>query len=665
MSSSEFGWESLLCTDAAGRSLKAALFTTYDRADERLLAEHLLPLLLNLSREPQGEGTERQYFLVELHERLKQLHDKLVIVSSTAREEPEDPQNSGDGESRAYPWIWRSIRSLTVGRRSKAVQHAKLWLLHWGANDTDTAEHLEIVVSSANLTYAAFKGQMQAAWRARIELRSQRSEVRLRGWGILPDFLRKLAESAGDDGRLTPFVELLARADCPEGVKFVASVPGTYSRRELRSMPWGAAGLAEIVPPGRGAVSISILSPFVGSWAPDALSRWFDRFEGLGTSLKLVWIDQNHPWARRWVLPKTSLGVLTGAGARLLRLRHDPEQYNATDCFHEEHRPADDRWSHAKLYSLRRGNARRLLVTSANFSQAAWGSEGRNGDLTIENFEMGVCVEQGTWPFENVGMFGDVASAATVSDLPTRGTALIAWARAAWDGKNVNVNCRCESSGEIKGEITSGRKPVPINRWTVESGSTLRSACVPWADTGPPPSLVMLVCGHHTMSVAVFDERPLAERQDTLPPEVDKELGQIIRDELLFEQYGGQIADDGEDQYAAASGPDDLEPGTSAPTEEESEDAAAIHMESYAVPAFVAARKHLRVVDNWADQVKREVKRSTGNVERQMLQRDGELLAEAFHRQAARDEKQSPAQAIGARLAAEELALRLERFPGD
>jgi hypothetical protein len=87
----------------AGRSLKAALFTSYDRPDERLLAEHLLPLLLNLSREPQGEGNERQYFLVELHERLKQLHDKLVIVSSATREEPEDPQNPEADEGRAYP----------------------------------------------------------------------------------------------------------------------------------------------------------------------------------------------------------------------------------------------------------------------------------------------------------------------------------------------------------------------------------------------------------------------------------------------------------------------------------------------------------------------------------------------------------------------------------
>ena len=62
MSNSKFGWESLLHTDAPSACpLKAALFTTYDRADERLLAEHVLPMLLKLSGEPGGEGTERYW----------------------------------------------------------------------------------------------------------------------------------------------------------------------------------------------------------------------------------------------------------------------------------------------------------------------------------------------------------------------------------------------------------------------------------------------------------------------------------------------------------------------------------------------------------------------------------------------------------------------------
>ena len=395
MSETEFGWQSLLHTDAPPAcSLKAALFTTYDRADERLLAEHLLPLLLRLSREPDGDGDERQYFLLELDRRLKQLHDRLIVVSSTAREEP---ASSGERESGAYGWIWRSIRHLTVGSCGKAVQHAKLWLLHWGAPSADDVEYLEIVVSSANLTRDAFRDQLQSAWRACIALHPGRSESRLASWGVLPEFLRQLAASAGDDTRLSPFVELLARADRPAGVTFVASVPGTHSPRTLRRTPWGAAGLGAIAPSGQGTVSVSILAPYVGSWRTGSLRKWCDMFDGSPDHLALVWIDKEHPWAGQWVLPKHTLTTLATLGATLLHL---PRVYVNTD-FHAEHRQEDVRWSHAKIYSFRRGHSRRLLVTSANFSTAAWGCVSPTGELTIENFELGVCVEQAHGPFSS------------------------------------------------------------------------------------------------------------------------------------------------------------------------------------------------------------------------------------------------------------------------
>jgi len=653
MSSAEFGWESLLHTDApSGCSLKAALFTTYDRADERLLVEHLLPLLLKLSREPDGEGAERQYFLLELDRRLKQLHDQLVVVSSTAREEAADAQ---EGESGTYGWIWRSIRHLTVGSRRRAVQHAKLWLLHWAAADADGAEYVEIVVSSANLTMGAFKGQLQAAWRACIELRPQRSRARLARWGMLPEFLRELAASADDDARLAPFVELLARADSPEGVTFVASVPGTHSRQVLRRTPWGSAGLREITPSGRGAVSVAILSPFVGSWSADALGRWCAQFDGSPDRLELVWIDRHHPWARagRWLLPKASLKTLAGAGATLLHLRHEPDDYEETTLFHEEHRSADDRWSHAKVYLFKRGTSRRLLLTSANFSTSAWGSESRDGELTIENFELGVCVEQATWPFDDLEAFDSEQDAATVSELPSRGSALITWARAVWDGKKVDVDCRCEAKGDLEGEINSGGEWSPISAWTVRADRRLRTARVPWSDAKRSPSLVQLTCEHDTMSVTIFDERPSREREDTLPPEVDENVAQTMRDELLFEQYGGRVAVDVEGDESTD---DDQGHGS----EEEIEEVEPGRPDSYAVPAFVLARRHLSVVDSWADQLKHTAKRGTGEFERQVLRRDGELLIEAFQRQVVRDDKKGPTSAIGARLAVEELTLRLK-----
>ena len=41
------------------------------------------------------------------------------------------------------------------------------------------------------------------------------------------------------------------------------------------------------------------------------------------------------------------------------------------------------------------------------------------------------------------------------------------------------------------------------------------------------------------MSVPVFDGRPARDRENTIPPEVDENVAQSMRDELLFEQYGG------------------------------------------------------------------------------------------------------------------------------
>ncbi len=179
MSSAEFGWESLLQSDAPREcKLQRALFTTYDRAEECLLVEDLLPELLRLDPDRKSEGVERKYFMIELYERLKQLHDRLVVVSSMTREEGEADKS----ESGTYGWIWRSIRHLKVGNRGMAVQHAKLWMLHWGA-DEDGNEYLEVVVSSANLTRSAFKAQLQGAWRVCLKLEPQSSEAKRRRWG--------------------------------------------------------------------------------------------------------------------------------------------------------------------------------------------------------------------------------------------------------------------------------------------------------------------------------------------------------------------------------------------------------------------------------------------------------------------------------------------------
>ena len=139
--------------------------------------------------------------------------------------------------------------------------------------------------------------------------------------------------------------------------------------------------------------------------AHDALSRVVHSFEGSPDHLALIWIDVLHPWRENWLLPEETRNALAEQGARLLRLGCDSDNQDAADRFHDEHHPNDERWSHAKVYRLQRGNSRRLLVTSANFSQAAWGKRDGDGGLAIENFELGVCVEQAVWPFDELEPF--------------------------------------------------------------------------------------------------------------------------------------------------------------------------------------------------------------------------------------------------------------------
>lgn len=225
------GWDSLLHSDAPdGCALRAALFTTYDRADESLLAENVLPVLLKLKHQPYGEGAERSCFLLELDGQLKKLSAPIVVISSITREAGDEETAVHDG---MYKWLGNSIRYLSVGKTGKAVQvqHAKLWLLHWA--QPDGSQYLEIVISSANLTSSAFKQQIQAAWRVCLPLQPQASKSRLSNWGVLPDFMRELAVSCGDDTHIDRFIDLLVRADCPQGITFVASAPA--STRHLRN----------------------------------------------------------------------------------------------------------------------------------------------------------------------------------------------------------------------------------------------------------------------------------------------------------------------------------------------------------------------------------------------------------------------------------------------
>jgi len=647
-------WESLLETQAPAECfLKAALFTTYDRADERFVVEHLLPLFLKLGHEHDGESAERQYFLLELDRRLQEIHDRIVIVSSTAREEPPASDDRNERPGATYDWIWRSIRHLTVGSARKAVQHSKLWLVHWGSADADTDEYLEIVISSANLTRPAFQSQLQAGWRACIALQAQRSETRLAKWGVLPAFLEELGKSTGEPQRVRAFTELLARVECPKDATFLASVPGMYSRKELRRRPWGAAGLARIVPAGKSMTTISVISPYVGWWTLASLRRWCAEAGGSPHRLELVWIDKDHAWTKYWCLPRSTAELLMKSKDSIRRYKNESGERVG---FHEEHRAEDPRWCHAKLYHLRRGNSRRLLITSANFSTAAWGNEDRNGVCVIENFELGVCVpvDPGDWPFDNLECFENANDIATVEAVLPRSSNLIAWANAAWDGKTIRIDCRCAQISALSGELRAGSQRVPVKTWRQIPGSGMSTAKVAYSGSWEPPFVIDLKCLSEHLSVPIFDERSQGEREMTLPPEVDAELALLLRDQLLFEQYGGRIAlEDPDTDVPDADG--GLADGEIEGAGDENGSTSRSH-DSYAVPSFELARQHFDIVNNWAARLERSSGANSEALEREWLRRDGELLLNAFKRKFRADGTKNSSIALPSRLADEELA---------
>src|SRR5262249_9003642 len=143
-------------------------------------------------------------------------HGRLTVISSPPRSAREDSQ---------YPWLWRYVSHFIVGAESRAVQHAKLWAFHWKVNDE---EHLELRVSSTNLTTSAFKTQMQAGWQVCLPLGERAGQGTRRTWGDLVTFLDALGASAGDIAatRIQRLVTLLGRVECPAKVTFVASIPG-------------------------------------------------------------------------------------------------------------------------------------------------------------------------------------------------------------------------------------------------------------------------------------------------------------------------------------------------------------------------------------------------------------------------------------------------------
>lgn len=596
-------WKDALPSPPTGGQLQAAWMTTFDQPDASLLVEHLLPSLLGTSHTLSQELQERKLFFGELGMALESLHGQLTVISSPPRASRVDPQ---------YPWLWRYVSHFTVGAEARAVQHSKLWAFHWRVGNE---ELLELHVSSTNLTASALKEQVQAGWQITLPLGARPTLKARRSWGKLVPFLEALGASAGEiaTSRLARLIELISRAQCPDDITFISSIPGHI----------GAARQLKQLEPSE----LHILVPTVGEWNEQTLSAWSIDIGIPLNKVHLKWISQDHPWATtsdkgqpkpNWVMSTSAADNLMHGGIRIERL---PTRGRLAD----KHRDADPRWSHAKLYLIRSRNRkkRRLLVTSANWSISAWGA----GKAASRNFELGVAFES-EWK-ELEGLEEPLIRPFCVDRVDNEElSSSLEWAEAKWDGQYIELRVRSTDSQTPISALVKFSNGSEKNINLTNGRST-----IPWGDPENTPLTALFEQMNNALEINILDLRIPSEFAKTPLPEVDPGTTKALREAFLLQRYGGPvvapelIADLGSGNGLANVTPPNAD---------------------YAVPTWIDARAAFSVVDKW-QKILEEAATEAGLVER--IKMDGEELC-AFFKQ--RDDPASM-------LVAEELSWRLSQ----
>lgn len=495
--------------------LTAALFTTYEPPDWELLCDRLLPALLAQPVPPpdSAEPSEKQRAWMNFCQQLSALKGKLVVVSSLGQ---------GFG---GYHWIQPYFRPFTVGIKKSAIQHAKLWMLVW--RNGKGKERLEIVISSANLTDDSFKRQIQCAWRVSVRLAAQElsSGTNRTSWTDLPRFLDALSAHCDATNEISHFSALLSRAQCPKGVRFVATAP--------TDGVWGATSLRNAL--GQQAVSgIRILSPFTGNWTHKTLHEWLLKVGCTKGTIQLAAVPtgQTIPESTKWVLPKKTRDDLWAKEARgnsSPRFSYGLLTADPSKELRDGAAPLnDERWTHAKLYEFRLGQRSSILITSANFSPTAWGLNNSG------NFELGVLLDKQRLPFA-------LETATQLEQVQARGEAKNYgngnfWADAVWDGQTVCVR--------VRGSVIPAIRLVPPKQSdrvqeTTQAKSGLFEVRV--CRTHPLPNMASVSCGNSRVNVPIID---LRESVDDLPVEtLDMEMIQNWREQMLLEKYNFPYGD--------------------------------------------------------------------------------------------------------------------------
>lgn len=561
--------------------------TSFDQPDASLLVEYMLPSLLMANHSALSVEHENNANLAVNLERLK---GKLNIITSM-------PRNAQ--RENAYPWLWRYVDHYCVGRGSPVVQHSKLWAFHW---EFQGHEKLELYVSSTNLTTSAFKNQLQAGWRCMVDLSGCSTDNNRETWGALVSFIKELGKSAGDaaSNRLNGLLDLLGRAKCPNGVVFIASIPGSkkYAAKELKEK--------------FSPTEVHILTPTIGSWNLASLEGWCKQLGVLSNKVYLKWIEDSHPWCQ------SAMFSLSNDTYKTLS---ENVNINAIQSF-EAKGGVDERWSHAKLYLLCRGRAKWLLITSANWSLSAWGQ----GSKSPRNFELGVVfktdwAEIRHWSKKNSRPFLTDKEI----DFNDKG---IQWAEACWDGECIELDVESTSHELVSAKIKfSGGSEDFI----VDDVRSQNEIC--GLELKTYPVWVEFLQGEQSICIAVQDRRPIEQFRAGLLPESNSFDTECLRNQMLLQRYAG-----------ACGG--DFDKGSS--NESKAVTATSNIKSDYAVSAWNTARAAFDVIGNW----NKALIQSGDEYEKCHLKEDGKSLERIYLKN---DD-------VASNLAAEELGWRLRQI---
>ena len=319
--------------------------------------------------------------------------------------------------------------------------HSKLWMLHFKPFSKNAVEKVRLVISSGNATPGSYGGAKSrplcGLWWADFECTAstpRQSEFR----DTLQDHVEQLLASRRSGGCGTwerahaTWVKMRAAWDCADcspadsmGTMLVSHTPGIYPSSPTHGgLAKGMSALRncskQAMQSADEQLDLAIIVHSCSGWSSggDGAARfreWCAVAAPNGGQVRFYWPDRHDSTVLgSWRTQRAGAGFQDCKLPEWLKVLPIMKLQMRKDVIRENSETGYMCTPHLMLYVWHEPikspadtpSIRRMLLTSANLSAAAWGYS-REGALEIRSFELGVCVRP-EFPEYLVEPFGDV-----------------------------------------------------------------------------------------------------------------------------------------------------------------------------------------------------------------------------------------------------------------